>query len=244
MSPESVTSGSWSSRILAVELNILAIACLIVWCNLLMLMLPFKGVGLLLISMYRMLVRDVFKWLWIYSVLLAGFSLAATVVMQLSHDRQPDVDTPVTWVGMIQFFIWVSIGEVNPGTLLRDGRNDTLLVVIYLIFIIISTLMLMNLLIGLMSNTFAKELARGRQIWWLEFASLVLRYESRLSENDKVLYRSGMQEKKNPDPAKRSPDRSDVEYFMVKVKSVGDDKIAKGALSRTSECVISRESFI
>jgi len=42
----------------------------------------------------------------------------------------------------------------------------------------------------------------GWQIWWLEFASLVLRYEFRLSDEKKTRYRSGMFQMKNRDPDK------------------------------------------
>jgi hypothetical protein len=49
----------------------------------------------------------------------------------------------------------------------------------------------MNLLISLMSNTFATDTAHGRQIWWFEFAALVLRYEARLSDKAKQKYRCG-----------------------------------------------------
>jgi hypothetical protein len=49
----------------------------------------------------------------------------------------------------------------------------------------------MNLLISLMSNTFATDTAHGRQIWWFEFAALVLRYEARLSDKAKQRYRCG-----------------------------------------------------
>jgi hypothetical protein len=49
----------------------------------------------------------------------------------------------------------------------------------------------MNLLISLMSNTFATDTAHGRQIWWFEFAALVLCYEARLSEDANQRYRCG-----------------------------------------------------
>ena len=47
--------------------------------------------------------------------------------------------------------------------------------------IVLSTTVLMNLLVALMGSTFIRHSNLGRQMWWLEFSDLVLRYERRLS---------------------------------------------------------------
>jgi hypothetical protein len=92
---------------------------------------------------------------------------------------------------MLKFFIWSSLGEVNPGSVLMNARNPETALTLYLCFVVLSTLVLMNLLISLMSNTFATDTAHGRQIWWFELAALVLRYEARLSDKEKQKYLCG-----------------------------------------------------
>ena len=131
--------------------------------------------------------NSVLKWLVIYIITLVGFSQGATVLMQLTPtSRAPEeyvdeddpyhLQTPFQMFQMLKFFLWVSVGEVQPGVLLNAARSEFLMTAFYFVFVVISTWMLMNLLIGLMSNTFGKEAEKGKQTWWLEFASRVLRY--------------------------------------------------------------------
>ena len=78
---------------------------------------------------------------------------------------------------MVKFFIWASIGEAVPGGLMQEARNPALMTALYIAFLIMANLLLMNLLIGLISNTFKKDMERGRQVssattLMLVFASL------------------------------------------------------------------------
>jgi hypothetical protein len=121
---------------------------------------------------------------------------------------------------MLKFFIWSSLGEVNPGSVLMNARNPETALTLYLCFVVLSTLVLMNLLISLMSNTFATDTAHGRQIWWFEFAALVLRYEARLSEDAKQRYRCGTFIRQ------RTSERGkhDVEWYDVKYKNTKESQ--------------------
>ncbi len=210
---EEETVSSWR---LSQELDLLSVAALCAWLNVLFTLVPFKAPGLLLIALFRMLSRDVVKWLFLYLIILCAFSLSGLAML---YDFEDDTDTSsrtshaharlrktsgtggteefngaaslVTWPDMLKFFIWSSVGEVNPGSVLMNARNPEAALTLYLCFVVLSTLVLINLLISLMSNTFATGTAHGRQIWWFEFATLVLRYEARLSDKAKQKYRCG-----------------------------------------------------
>ena len=201
------------------ELDVLAVAAVIGWCNVLMQWLPFRGMGHLLISMARMLSNSILKWLSIYIIILVGFSLAATVMTLKNKNEEDNVcaeQVPLGWIDMLQFFVWVSIGEADPGSVLVESRNQTLMTILFLCFVVTSTWMLMNLLISLMTATFQKDIEKGKQRWWLEYASLVLRYETLLSDKQKMKYRSGIFTEKNLHADKKDcPDHSDVEYYQV-----------------------------
>jgi hypothetical protein len=121
---------------------------------------------------------------------------------------------------MLKFFIWSSVGEVNPGSVLVNARNPETALTLYLCFVVLSTLVLMNLLISLMSNTFATDTAHGWQIWWFEFATLVLRYEARLSDKEKQKYRCGTFIRQ------RTLERGkhDVEWYDVKYKNTKESQ--------------------
>ena len=100
-------------------------------------LLPFRGLGHLLISMARMLSNSMLRFLVIYTVTLFAFSLGATLLTQnvFSKPLDPDYDDeggvrskmaeiPSTLFEMIKLFIWVSTGEVvPPGRLLTEARN-------------------------------------------------------------------------------------------------------------------------
>jgi hypothetical protein len=187
-----------------------------------------------------MLSRDVVKWLFLYLIILCAFSLSGLAML---YDFVDDTDASsltshaharlrknsrteefaaslVTWPDMLKFFIWSSVGEVNPGSVLVNARNPETALTLYLCFVVLSTLVLMNLLISLMSNTFATDTAHGRQIWWFEFAALVLRYEARLSEDAKQRYRCGTFIRQ------RTLERGkhDVEWYDVKYKNTKESQ--------------------
>ena len=61
------------------------------------------------------------------------------------------------------------------------ARNVDLINTYNITMILLSTTVLVNLLVALMGSTFIRHSNLGRQMWWLEFSDLVLRYERRLS---------------------------------------------------------------
>jgi hypothetical protein len=238
VSQRSVTAGTWEHEMLAREQDLVAVTGVLVWSNVLLQLLPFEGLGLLLISMWRMLTNSVLKWFVIYTILVLAFSLGATVLMQLADTREQEEWTGLDsdrlraqWFDMIKLFIWVSVGEVTPGALLHRAQNPALMTVLFIAFVVVSTLMLINLLISLMSNTFNQDVEKGKQTWWLEHAALVLRYERLLWQSQKNKYRCGIfvekklraDDDKTPRAMGLSPaDHSDVEFYLIKIRSVGE----------------------
>jgi hypothetical protein len=215
---ESFEEETGGYRGLSQELDVLSVAALLAWLNVLFLLVPFKATGLMFIALFRMLSRDIVKWLFLYLIILCAFSLSGLAMLYEFADALNGDDTEeslrtrhadarlrkssvtkefdgtaslVTWPDMLKFFIWSSVGEVNPGSVLANARSPATALSMYLFFVVLSTLVLMNLLISLMSNTFATDTAHGRQIWWFEFAALVLRYEAHLSEDARKRHRCG-----------------------------------------------------
>jgi hypothetical protein len=236
---EEETVSSWR---LSQELDLLSVAALCAWLNVLFMLVPFKAPGLVLIALFRMLSRDVVKWLFLYLIILCAFSLSGLAML---YDLADDTDASsltshaharlrktsrteefaaslVTWPDMLKFFIWSSVGEVNPGSILVNARNPETALSLYLCFVVLSTLVLMNLLISLMSNTFATDTAHGRQIWWFEFAALVLRYEACLSEDAKKRYRCGTFIRQGT--SERGKGKHDVVWYDIKYKNARESQ--------------------
>jgi hypothetical protein len=69
-----------------VELEVLAVAGLLLYCNLLNLLLPFKSLGALIITVQRMLAGDVLRFVAVFTVLQCGFGLALLVLFQGGPD--------------------------------------------------------------------------------------------------------------------------------------------------------------
>jgi hypothetical protein len=224
--------GTWQNKRLSEELDVVSIAGLLSWINILFQLTPFHGIGILLIKSWRMLVRGVFKWIFIQVIVICAFSLASHVLVYdftsidecdaLVYDS-PSVEKMICatggngdlrksakgaslddhlnlseedvglilWTESIKSFVWTAMGEVLPTSQIQEARSMSLAVTLHITFVVVSTVVLMNLLIGMMSNTYAKDTNAGRQIWWFEYASLVLRYEAALSKAQKIFYRCG-----------------------------------------------------
>jgi hypothetical protein len=182
---------------IARELDILSVCCVVVWMNLFVLMLPYKKLGQLLLSIYSMLVGDVSRWVLIFMIFLCAFSLASYVAVIMSMKSVETVlmekifSRSYSFGSLVLQFCYMSAGEVQPGYLARVARNVGLINLYNLSYLILVTTVLVNLLVALMGSTFTRHSALGRQMWWLEFADLVLRYENRLSTRKREKYRTG-----------------------------------------------------
>ncbi|KAJ1496432.1 hypothetical protein T484DRAFT_2082860 [Baffinella frigidus] len=95
--------------------------------------------------------------------------------------------------GAFLSLLWVAFGEVNlmgPYALARSGDWVQLLMVTY---VLIQALLLLNLLIAMMLQTFTASTSDVYKTWIFPFAALVLRYEEMLprDQRSKPHYRCG-----------------------------------------------------
>ena len=175
----------------------MSLCCLLVWLNLLALMLPFRKFGQLLLSLWCMLMNDILCWILVAFVFLGAFSIATYAALIMSNKFVTDVlgattnTRQMTLASMFLKFSYISAGEVVPGDIALLGRNGDLINVYNLAFVLLVTVLLVNLLIALMGSTFTHHSQSGCEIWWVEFADLVLQYEKRLSAAQRTKYRSG-----------------------------------------------------
>ena len=64
-----------------------------------------------------------------------------------------------------RFFMWTAVGEVLPDESINSARSPSLALALHVSFVVISTVVLMSLLIGMMSMTYATDTNAGRRIW-------------------------------------------------------------------------------
>lgn len=95
---------------------------------------------------------------------------------------------PAAGVTLIRF----SLGDFNFSPY-RFHKHQALVTVIYLAFAIISNVLLLNLLIALMNNTFVDVFEEADAIWAVQRARHILLAERRLSTANRVRFRLGSQ---------------------------------------------------
>jgi hypothetical protein len=146
----------------------MSLCCLLVWLNLLVLMLPFRKFGQLLLSLWCMLMNDILCWILVAFVFLGAFSIATYAALIMSNKFVTDVlgattnTRQISLASMFLKFFYISAGEVVPGDIALLGRNEDLINVYILAFVLLVTVLLVNLLIALMGSTFTHHSQSGK----------------------------------------------------------------------------------
>ena len=187
------------------ELHSLSIAIVLMWCNLLHLLLPFQTIGRVLITFWRMLISDVFKWVIVYFFLLVGFSQAVIIALQdlamqvpavaegLANDvngQGLNLTAPLSNLDFMKYYLLVTMGEVEQPAIKSAGNNENETIgsfvwMLHFIFLMVSTLLLFNLIIAMMGETYHREKTNaGAAMWWMIRAMQVLDWEKQLTKGE------------------------------------------------------------
>jgi hypothetical protein len=178
------------------ELQLLSAACIILYCNFLYVLMPFKAIGSLVITMNTILLHDVLRFLSAYLIILLGFSWGLFLMFQRSEGFTScsDDESSCVWspkaepLWIMLRLAWVSLGD-NVGDMqdvYERTPNATLTLLTYILWVVLSTVLLLNLLIAMMSKTFDTHDGDTHRIWLFPFAALVLRYEDLFPEKTVV----------------------------------------------------------
>jgi hypothetical protein len=161
-----------------VEVEAEAVASVLLFSNLLIVLMPFRYIGELVITIYRMFVGDIFRFVLVFAILQLGFSLSVLLLARTAIDSSRfsgDSFGPA-----FLHLLWLSLGDnlsdVSDGSGL-ESRG--LIMAIYIVWIVVSTVLLLNLLITMMSRTFNEDSEDIHRVWVFPFAALVLRIENR-----------------------------------------------------------------
>ena len=119
------------------------------------LLVPFKSVGTIIITTFRMILVDISKWLNIYLFTLLGFATSSYVlVIEYNlHEGQAEFDAGAVsvWKYINQLFL-LTMGDTSQGSAETDALE--LLKIGFLLF---NTLLLLNLLIAMMADTYSGD---------------------------------------------------------------------------------------
>jgi hypothetical protein len=170
-----------------------AVASIFLFCNLLNVMLPFKSIGVLLITIYKMLVGDIARFCLVFFVLMFAFSIAMHLLLQ----RPPEEDSASSGLyfsDLIKKLLWIALGDnlgENGDILTGHVESFALMLTLYVAWVVLSSVMMLNLIIAMMGKTFSDDAVATHRIWIFPFAALVLKYEKMLTIGQQQEFRTG-----------------------------------------------------
>ncbi|KAE9104290.1 hypothetical protein PF006_g21947 [Phytophthora fragariae] len=145
-----------------------AVALIFAWFYVFFFLLGFRTTGPFVIMILRMIANDVVRFFLVYSAVLIGFSQAIYVV----HDGR--VGPQALFVRMRTLLVMGFTGEVNyDDNYGSGGRMNAFTQVLVLCYVILVMIILMNLLIAMMGNTYSEVLEESEQRWFAERANIM-----------------------------------------------------------------------
>jgi hypothetical protein len=185
------------------ELQMLANASVFIVIQCVLLLIPFRRIGVLIITMFRILTDDVLKFLVIYITVCLGFTFALTVVIDY-----PDVlPANLPREGYFWHHFWanfydlvlLSLAELESEWQPTSYRLEAILKFVFALF---ACILLLNFLIAMMARTFQGHVEDTWKTWVFPFAHNVLRLERMLPKALRAhpLYRVGEPKEKGVFP--------------------------------------------
>ncbi|XP_047499811.1 transient receptor potential cation channel subfamily V member 3-like [Penaeus chinensis] len=149
----------------------------------------FKTVGPMVTMIYTMLVGDLLRFVTIYFVFIMGFSQAYYILFASHRISDKSVCSsnpmPTAAESVMQMFIMSlgNFGDIYPSLECTD--HEVTGKVLFMIFMAIVALLLINLLIAMMGNTY-ERIAEMKNEWMRQWARIVLVVERGLSPEDRL----------------------------------------------------------
>ncbi|XP_050701806.1 transient receptor potential cation channel subfamily V member 5-like [Eriocheir sinensis] len=150
----------------------------------------FKTVGPFVTMIYTMLVGDLLRFVTIYFVFIMGFSQAYFIIFNSFHDtedRSQCVSNPMPNApeSVMKMFI-MSLGNFGDSYSALDCTDhDVTGKILFLVFMAIVSLLLINLLIAMMGNTY-ERIAEMKNEWMRQWARIVLVVERGISPEERL----------------------------------------------------------
>ncbi|XP_062582287.1 transient receptor potential cation channel subfamily V member 5-like isoform X4 [Saccostrea cucullata] len=135
----------------------------------------FKIVGPFVVMIYKMIAGDLLRWIIIYLVFIIGFSQAFYIAF-VNGTCDPSSD-PCVFLSPIESIVGMfamNVGEFEDiyGTF-DSSEYPTVVKIIFMIYMIMVTLLLVNMLIAMMGNTY-QLINETQKEWFRQWAKIVL----------------------------------------------------------------------
>ncbi|XP_055682448.1 uncharacterized protein LOC129789581 isoform X2 [Lutzomyia longipalpis] len=175
---------------------------------------------------YSMITGDMFTFGIIYTIVLLGFS-EAFFFLYKGHPQVSQTlfaSYPSTWMALFQ----TTLGDYNYADL-NNTTYPNLAKTVFVIFMIFVPILLLNMLIAMMGNTYAHVIEQSEKEWMKQWAKIVVTLERAVSQADAKKYLEDYSISLGP-----SNDDSGFEQrgvMVIKSKSKTRAKQRKGAVS-------------
>ncbi|XP_066906589.1 transient receptor potential cation channel subfamily V member 6 isoform X1 [Halyomorpha halys] len=174
---------------------------------------------------YSMIVGDMFTFGIIYSIVLFGFSQS----FYFLYKGFPGVKNTLyssyhsTWMALFQ----ITLGDYNYAELSHTSY-PTLSKTVFAIFMVLVPILLLNMLIAMMGNTYAHVIEQSEKEWMKQWAKIVVSLERAVNQEDCKQYLQEYSIKLGPGDDPSTEQRG---VMVIKSKSKTRAKQRKGAVA-------------
>jgi len=160
------------------------------WLHTLMFLQAFQSTGRLVVTISKILAKDVTRFVFIYLIILCAFSSSLALLSMDEYDNEIEEHGDgenTNWIESMFIMFEISLGMGSFfGKDLTDPFDVALSQLLYVVFLLLSVVLLLNMLIAIMTETTEEVRAQATEQWLLQWASTVLLIERRVP---KCLYK-------------------------------------------------------
>ncbi|KAJ3076910.1 hypothetical protein HDU98_011006 [Podochytrium sp. JEL0797] len=192
-----------TAAVLSAENIVLGIAAILAYLHLLSFSKGFELTGPLLIIFKRILFNDLLQWFSLYISITLGFSAALFLQMQSVTDKG--------WSTFQGSIVWLVRFLFNQAVYDDFNSSDSPVFsrIVFIVYSFLSIVLLLNVLIAKLVETFNDVTRDSKRVWKVEFASLVLDIDAHLTTHDKQTYLPYLGWTDSPHPTPATP-----RYFL------------------------------
>ncbi|XP_046357539.2 uncharacterized protein LOC124135909 isoform X2 [Haliotis rufescens] len=198
---------------------ILAPALLIGWFMTITYTRGFRPIHYFWRMIQNMIIRDVMKFIFIYCFVLLGFSFALHVLFQASAQVIESYPNPL-YTMFLTFNLMLGMADLFDASfetnMVLAGRHTVYAKVIFVVYMVLAAIVLLNLLIAMMNTSYSAILQRQTLSWRIESVQLGVDLEKAIPAASK-LFGGGKLKKGHIVPERKSP--GDVKWFIEVHKS-------------------------
>ena len=203
------------------QVYILALALIIGWLQTINFARGFESVNVFIIMLKYIIIQDITTLLVIYVFFLLGFASAFQVLFQISGSIAESY--PSVWHFIFGTFnLMIGIDEVidrDLGDEYEDNKGDSIFLrCIAAIYIIFATVILLNILIAKMSDTYTEVRMRESTHWRVDSVRQAIAFEKRIPKTVAQSFRD-MRRRRSEFPIFRDPNTSRL-FLAIPVSKV------------------------